>query len=137
MKEIHNLAEKNAYFREIDYNTLTSKIKDKILPLLIFMIIKRSGELKTRSVAAGNRQRLYTDKTKYSSLMPNFYSLKYLCAIFANEDRDMVTVDLPDFFSQIENEGLVLLKIIEVAVLLLVELNINKWKKYLRRENGK
>ena len=73
-------------------------MKDKALPLLMFMIMKRSGNLKTCCVAADTRQRLYTNKTEYSSLTPDFYSLKYLYTIFAKEDRKIATIDLPSFF---------------------------------------
>jgi len=137
MKEIRNLAKKNQCFSEIDYNSLIQEMKDKVLPLLMFMVIKRSGELKTRGVAAGNKQRLYTDKNDYSSPTPDFYAIKYLCALFAKEGRDIATADLPEFFLQTKNEDLVLLKITSAAALLLVETNPEKWKKHLHRENGK
>ena len=125
MKEIRNLAEKNSCFGEIEYETLTQEMKDKALPLLMFMIMKRLGDLKTRGVT-GNRQRLYIDKSKCLSPTPDFYSLKYLCAVFAKEGQDVATVDLPRFFLQTENEGLVLLKMTSTVVLLLVELNSKK-----------
>ena len=111
---------------------LTQEMKDKALLLLMFMIMKQSDDLKTQGIAAGNRQRLYTDKSKCSSPTPDFYSLKYLCVVFAKEGQDIATVDLPRFFLQIENEGLVLLKITGAAVLLLVELNLKEWKKHFR-----
>ena len=55
MKETHNLAEKNSCFREIDCNSLTQDMKDKASPLLIFIAMKRSDNLKTHGAVAGNR----------------------------------------------------------------------------------
>ena len=53
MKKIHNLAKKNQYFREINYESLTEEIKNKAL-LLIFMVAKRNSIIKTRGVANSN-----------------------------------------------------------------------------------
>ena len=61
------------------------------------MIIKRSGNLKTRGMTADNRQRLYTHKSEYSLPTPDFYSLKYFYTRFVKENRDMTTVDLLSF----------------------------------------
>ena len=48
IKEIQNLAEKNECFLEVEYESLTPEMKDKALPLLLFMVMKRNGDLKTR-----------------------------------------------------------------------------------------
>ena len=71
---------------------------------------------------------MYTNKDDYSSPIPDFFAFKYLYAVFAKEGRDIVMIDLPGFFLQIENEGeeLVLLKITGAAALLLVESNSDK-----------
>ena len=97
MKELINLDVKNSCFREIYYDSLTQEMKDKALPLLLFMVMKRSGNLKTRGVAAGNRQRVCTDKNECSSPTPDFFAFKHLCALFTKEDRDAAAVDLPVF----------------------------------------
>ena len=61
MKEIENLTD-NECFGEIDYNSIAQEMKDKALPILMFMIIKRNGNIKTKGVANGSYQRVYTDK---------------------------------------------------------------------------
>ena len=48
MKEIKKLTIKNYCFGEIDYATITPEIKQKALPLLMLMVHKRNGDLKTR-----------------------------------------------------------------------------------------
>jgi len=73
-------------------------MKDKALPLLIFMVMKWSGNLKTRGYANESYQRIYSEKNKNSSLTPDFYAFKYVCAIIARERRDVATIDLPGFF---------------------------------------
>jgi len=137
MKKIQNLAEKNEYFCEIEYDSLTQEMKDKALPLLLFMVMKRNSDLKTRGVANGKNQKIYTDKNDVLSLILDFNSLKYLCAVFAKEGRDTAIVNLPGFFLQTKQEDEVLIKLTGAAALLLVESKPDKWKKHLRRENGK
>ena len=138
MKEVTNLVE-NDCFGETEYDKLTQQMKDKALPILMFMVMKRNGLLKTRGVADGSVQRLYTDKDSVSSPTPDFYSFKYICAVIAKEGRDVATVDLPGFFLQTEQEGeeLILLKLTGEVALLLVECDEGKWKKHLKQENGR
>ena len=121
MKETRNLAEKNECFREVKYESLTQEMKDRALPLLLFMVMKRNGDLKTRGVANGKHQRMCTDKNEVSSPTPSFDSLKYLCTVFAKEGRATATVDLPGFFLQTKQEEEVLIKLTGAAALLLVE----------------
>ena len=97
MKEILNLTE-NDCFGETEYNKLNQDDKDKALPILMFMILKRNGMLKTRGCANGSVQRLYTSKEEVSSPTPDFYAFKFICAVIAREGRDVATVDLPGFF---------------------------------------
>ena len=73
-------------------------IKDKALPLLIFMVLKRNGDLKSRGCANGSFQRIYTKKSKVSSPTSDFCAFKYIYAVIAKESRDVATVDLPGFF---------------------------------------
>ena len=47
IKKIKNLTAKNDCFGKIEYSTITQEIKDKALPVLMFMVIKRNGELKS------------------------------------------------------------------------------------------
>ena len=53
VKEINNLL-KNDCFGETDFDKLTQEQKDRALPILMFMILKRNGEIKTRGVANGS-----------------------------------------------------------------------------------
>ena len=67
MKEIQNIT-KNKCFGEIPRGTLTQETKDRALPILMFMIMKRNSDLKSRGVADGRVQGLYTNKNDCSVL---------------------------------------------------------------------
>ena len=41
MKEMKNLTEKNHYFSKVECGSLTCEVKDKMSPLLIFMVMKK------------------------------------------------------------------------------------------------
>ena len=104
----------------------------------MFMILKRNGEIKTRGVANGSVQRLYTNKDDVTSPTLDYHAFKYACAVAALEKRDVATVDLPGFFLQTEQEGEeILLKLTGSVAVLLVEMDPDKWKKHLRKENGR
>lgn len=101
MKEIQNLTQ-NECFDKITYNKLTQEMKDHALLFLMFMIIKRNGDLKSRGVADGHVQCLYTDKNGCSLPTLEFYAFKYIVAVIAKEGRDLAMIDLPGFFLQTE-----------------------------------
>ena len=102
----------------------------------MFMVMKRNQVLKTRGVADGSVQRVYTNKEDCSSPTPDFYAFKYICAVIAKEGRDVATVDLPGFFLQTEQDEEILLKLVGAVALLLLEIE-PRWKKHLRKENNK
>ena len=71
MKEMQNLVIKNQYFDKIVCKFLTQEQKDKALPLLMFMIIKRNRIIKTREVVNGKHQKLHVE-SDFSSPTPTF-----------------------------------------------------------------
>ena len=85
MTKIKNLADKNECFSETSCEHPTSKIKDRDLPLplLMFVFVKRSGEIKTRGFTNGSLQREYADKNEHSYPKPDHYSLKHVCDTIA------------------------------------------------------
>ena len=58
MKEIRNLAIKNNCFGELKCDSISEDVKRKALPLLMFMVLKRNGEIKSRGVSNGSLQRV-------------------------------------------------------------------------------
>ena len=57
-----NLKTKYYCFGETDDPTITQEMKDRALPLLMLMVLKRNGDLKTWGVVNGSRQHLCADK---------------------------------------------------------------------------
>ena len=123
MKEVKNLAIKNNCLGEVEHESLSREMIDKALPMLMFMVLKRSGKIKSRGAVNGSYERLHTDKTECTSPTPEFYSLKHVCETAAKEDRDVSTIDLPGFFLQTESEegDDTIVKLTSALVLLLVE----------------
>ena len=99
MKEMRSLTIKNQCFVELEHDSLTQEQKDKALPLLMFMFMKRNGTLKSRGVANGKIQKLHSDQD-CTSPTPCFCAVKHACGVAAVEERDTGTVDLPNFFLQ-------------------------------------
>ena len=140
MKEMHNLEIKNNCFGELKHESQTDEIKRRDLPLLMLMVLKRNGEMKSRGVTNGSLQRMCADKAERTSQTPYFHSLKYVAAVAAEGERDTATVDLPRCFLQIEADDLddvLIVKFAGAISLLLVESDEGRWKKHLHRENGK
>ena len=101
------------------------------------MVLKINGEIKTRGVANGSVQRVYTNKEDCSSPTPDFYAFKYIYAVIALEGRDAATVDLPGFFLQTEQDELIMLRLTGAVALMLTETDPDKLKKHLRKEDGR
>ena len=59
--------------------------------------MKRNGLIKSRGVANGKVQKLYSNN-EFSFPTLDFYAVKYICAVAAKEEWDVATVDLPAFF---------------------------------------
>lgn len=97
MKEIQILTQ-NECFNEVTYEDLMQEMKDRALPILMFMIMKGNGDLKSRGVADGRVQHLYTDKNDCSLPIPDFYAFKYVVAMMVKKGRDIATIDLPGCF---------------------------------------
>ena len=139
MKEIENLDAKNDCFGEIDCKLLTQEMKDKVLPLLVIMVMKRDSGIKSRGVANGSLQIFHTNKSECTLLTPYFYSLKCVCAVSVKEERYIADVDLPEFFLQAEADTdyePIIINLTGATVLLLVKTG-ERWRKNLRVENGK
>ena len=131
--------QRNDCFGEIEYESLTQEMKDLELQLLMLMVTKRSVNFKTSGCANVNLQRLHADKNEWSSLTPEFCSLKHACSTISKEGRELATMDVPGFFPQTEQEkdDAVLSKLTGSIALSLVESKPEKRNKHLQRKNGK
>ena len=72
---------------------------------------------------------MYTNKHEVFSPTLDFYLLKYICEVATKEGQDIASVDLLEFFLQIEandNSKPVILKLTGTVILLLLESNERK-----------
>ena len=136
IKEMDNMIFRKV-FGEVVYGSLTAQQKKWALPILLFMVMKRNGTLKSRACADGRQQRLWTNKEEVSSPTPSIEALKYTMIVDAQENRDVAVVDLPAQFLQTEMDEAIHLKLQGPLLLLLVEHDTKMWKKHLRKENGR
>ena len=123
-------------FGEVVYELLTAQQKKWALPILLFIVMKRNGTLKSKACADGRQQRLWTNKEEVSSPTPIIDALKYTMIVDAQENRDVATVDLPAQFLQTKIDEAIHLKVPGPFALLLVEHDAATQKKHLRKENG-
>ena len=63
-----------------------------------FVQRERTGEVKSRMVAGGNKQHGYIDKEDASLLMVTTESVLLSCIIDASEGRDIAVIDIPNAF---------------------------------------
>ena len=99
MKDMKNLTIKNSCFGEIDHESTSREMKDKALLFLMFMTLKRNGDLKTRGVSNGNHQRLHAEKKDCISPILDFHAFKCVFSVTTKEGRDVAIVDLSGFSS--------------------------------------
>ena len=140
MNETSNLSIKNDYFGEVDYDKLSQEMKDKALFILMLVIMKRNGEIKSRGYTNGSCQRVCIDKNEHTSPALEFCSVKHARGVVGKEQRGTATVGLPYFFLQIiayDDDVPLFVKLTGAVDLLLVESDEYKWRKKLRRENIK
>jgi hypothetical protein len=79
---------------------LTKKQKEQILESHIFVFVeqKRDGLIKARKVIGGNKQQDYITKEDVSSLTVTADAVMLTCIIDAQEERNIVVVDIPNTF---------------------------------------
>ena len=87
-------------FTPIHHHTLTDKQKRHVLESHLFLEKKKSGYIKARLVAGGDKQRIYTPKEDVISPTCATESLMITAVIDAAEGRDVATVDIPNAFVQ-------------------------------------
>ena len=94
-------------FRPIKWTELSSKQRETILESHIFIKKKRTGEVKGRTVAGGNKQRDYIDKEESSSPTVATESVILTSMVDAIEEREIMVIDVPNAFIQtvVEDES--------------------------------
>jgi Reverse transcriptase (RNA-dependent DNA polymerase) len=136
MKQLHE----RAVFIPVDVNTLTQQEKKRAMDSLIFLVEKRDGRVKARTCANGSTQRGYINKEDSASPTALTEAIILTATIEAREQRDVMTVDIPNAFVQTDiikqNNERVMLKIKGALVDMLVALDQELYGKYVVFDNN-
>ena len=87
-------------FKPVRWSELTPKQKETVLESHIFITKKRTGEIKGRTVAGGNKQRGYIEKEDASSPTVATESVILTSVVDAIEERESAVIDVPNAFIQ-------------------------------------
>jgi len=112
-------------FTPMHWGDLTKLQRDMVLESHMFLKEKRTGDIKGRTVAGGNKQRGYIAKEDASSPTVATESVLLSCIIDAEEERDVATIDIPNAFVQTrvkEVKDMAIIKLRGVLVEILVDI---------------
>ena len=107
------LTQLNIYETFTPFHALSLSLDQRraALPSLIFLVEKRTGEIKARACANGSKQRdHHIAKEEATSPTVNNDSTFVLAAIAAHKCRVTATMDLPGAFLHADNDDLVIMK---------------------------
>ena len=108
----------------------------------IFMVEKKDGTIKSRTVANGSQQRSYTDKDATASPTTSIEAILITSVIDSMEKWDVATIDIPNAFIQtpierLDTEDRIIMKITGVLVDLLLEDSPGVYEEYVVYEGHK
>jgi hypothetical protein len=118
-------------FAPVNASKLSIQEKRKALESFIFLAEKKDDQIKGRICANGSTQREYVGRNQASSPTVSTESIFLTVTIEAEENRDIMTVDIPNAFVQTElnlQEEMIFMKIRGVLVDMLVEINPEMYK---------
>jgi hypothetical protein len=121
-------------FKPMHWYELTHTQKQSVLESHMFLKEKRTGEIKGRTVAGGNKQRDFLSKEEVTSPTVATESVLLTCIIEADEGRDVATIDIPNAFIQtrVEDEkDMAIIKIRGILVDMLVDIAPDVYKPYV------
>ncbi|MEN9849167.1 MAG: hypothetical protein RL368_1907, partial [Pseudomonadota bacterium] len=135
MKQMHV----RGCFQPIHRDQLSIKEKQRAVESLIFITEKRDGRIKARHCANGSVQRNYVSHEEASSPTVTTEAVLLTSVIDAEENRDIMTCDIPNAFIQTDIEDKdtkVVMKIRGVLVDILCDLDA-KYVEFIVNEDSK
>ena len=138
MKEMQQLHERMV-FKPINISELTQQEKKRAMESLIFLVQKSDGRIKARTCANGSTQRSYIDKEEATSPTALTEAIIITAAIEADENRDVMTVDIPNAFVQTEmedKEERIIMKIKGPLAEMLVRIEPEVYESYVIQEDN-
>jgi hypothetical protein len=121
-------------FEPLAWEDLSTEQKKQTLESHLFLKMKRDGTIKGRTVAGGNKQRLYIHKEDATSPTVATESVLLTAFIDAFEHRDVAVVDIPNAFIQTridKEDEMAIIRIREELVDMLVEIAPDTYKPYV------
>ena len=136
MKQLH----KRVVFKPVKVESLTHQERKRAMESLMFLVEKRDKIIKARTVANGSTQRPYTPKEEAASPTAATDSIFVTATVDAKQNRDVMTLDIPNAFVQTEvpyekGDEKIIMKIRGRLVDMLFEIS-SEYKDYVVYENG-
>ena len=106
---------------------------------LIFLTEKRDGTINARTCANGSTQRLYINKEEAASPTVSMEALLTTAVIDATQNRDVITLDIPNTFMQTpmpKSHQKVIARINRLLVYYLEEICLETYSKYIIHQNN-
>jgi hypothetical protein len=116
---------------------MTKEQKRAALHYLMFLKQKRCGKIKARGCADGRKQRLWKTKEETSSPTVRTESVFLSAMVDARERRAVLTCDIPGAFMQADIDEVVHVKFVGEIAELLVKVDPQHYKPFLKYEYGK
>jgi len=129
-KELYQLHTMNC-FRPRDPHSLTRDERRKALSSLMFLTEKRTGEVKARACANGSVQRQHVAKEEAAAPTVTSEAIFIQSTIYANENRDVATCDIPGAFLQADNPDFVLMRLDGILAELMVKVAPKMYRKFV------
>ena len=141
MKELDQLVKRNCW-SPIDVATLSPQEKKRAVDAMMLLAQKNDGTIKGRCVFKGSDTRDWLSREDTASPTASHEGICSTCVIDAHEERDIMSVDIPNAFIQTEmpevKEGKdrVIMKITGLLVDYMIQLN-PMYRDYVVYENGR
>ncbi len=130
MKELTQFHTMNV-FRPMNPKKLTREDRRKALSSLMFLTEKRSGEVKARTCANGSVQRDHIAKEVAAAPTVTSKAIFIQATVYAHEQRDVGTCDIPGAFLQADNPDYVLMRLDGILAELMVKVAPSLYRKYV------
>ena len=118
-------------FKPHDQSTLSRDKHRNALTSLVFLTEKRSGEIKAHACANGSTQRTHIAKEEATAPTVTSDAIFIQGTIFAHENRDVATCNIPGAFLQADNPDYVLMRLIRILSELMVQVAPSLYCKYV------
>ena len=141
MKELTQLVQRNCWEPKL-ISELTPEERKKAVEAMMLLAEKNDGTIKGRYVFKGSETRGWLSREETSSPTASQEAITTTCVIDAHEDRDVMSVDIPNAFIQTlipeakQGKERVTMKITGLLIQYMLELDPT-YRQYIVYENGR